>query len=106
MQIIIVVAKIAKRKFINVIVEVGRTLRKRKEGCGYDCTMQIAYSSEAFQTMFSALLNKDPSIFHNHMRMSPSLFKDLLLMVGPSIKKVHFLREALSAKQKMAITIR
>ena len=36
MQIIIVVAKIARKKFINKIVEVARTLKKRKEECGYD----------------------------------------------------------------------
>ena len=63
-------------------------------------------NSGAFQTVFSALTNTDPSIFHNYMRMSPSMFEELLLMVGPSIQKIHFLREPISAKQRLAITIR
>ena len=60
----------------------------------------------AFNTIFSPLASLDPNIFHNYMRMTPALFEELLLMVGPKIEKRKFLREPISAGQRIAITLR
>ena len=79
---------------------------KRKKRFWVRPYYQDRNSSGAFKTVFSPLESLDPNIFHNYMRMSASLFENLFLMVGPMIEKLHFLWEPISAKQRLAITLR
>lgn len=57
------------------------------------------------ETLCESSLN-DPLLFKKYMRMSSTQFEELLLLVGPKIKKQTYIREPINESMRLAITLR
>ena len=60
-----------------------------------------------YDTLIQEMRLRDHEMFFNYFRMVPSMFDELLRLVGPSlVKKTTNLREPISAEIRLAITLR
>ncbi|KAJ8687628.1 hypothetical protein QAD02_023422 [Eretmocerus hayati] len=70
----------------------------------YSVENRLSYG--ASDTFVRTLREQYPDDFYNFFRMPPDLFETLLSIVGPSITKQHHIREPISPRIRLELTIR
>ena len=98
--------RIALVKLWLLYTKLSKQKSKRRMWVRPIYSIEQRFSQGDSDNLVNMLRMTDPSLYFNYLRMEASIFKDLLLIVGPGIEKQLNIREPIASYTRLQICLR